>query len=205
MPKTEQEKAEIRRQTEARRQAGKDRTGHERRRGKKMTLKALSSELPNEDELKNFADILAGESDRSAAIMATSYLEMALFHMLNANLPDWGPETQKEWFDGATAPFRSFSSKIILGQALGIYGVLTTQRLNAIRNIRNAFAHRVLPLGFDHPTIVSACKDLVEKEFLPGASQPAKTRFCALCLRLGRDFLIDAVQQGGKEITTRFP
>lgn len=135
----------------------KDRTAHEARRGKKSpTLSDLLTEIPANFSLEQFADDLVAESDRSAAIMASALVEQALYQMLVCSLADWGEATRRAWFEGPNAPFRSFSAKIAFAHAIGILGPTTTELLNTIRNVRNVFAHRVLPLDFTNPAVVAA-------------------------------------------------
>lgn len=53
--------------------------------------------------------------------------------------------------------FSSFSRKIELGHALSIYGPQTKANLNAMRHIRNAFAHAKIPVTFDTPEVAAVC------------------------------------------------
>lgn len=170
-----------------------------------MSLDALSKELPTEHDLTSFSMLLSAESDRGSAIMSSAFVEQTLWAMLNSFLVDEGETVRKEWFEGATAPFGSFSAKIALGFALGIYGPETKLKLDIIRNIRNVFAHRSLPLDFKHPTIMAECRRFSEKDFLPESDDPARTRYCAICLSLGRHFIRIAFKHGGKEIARELP
>jgi hypothetical protein len=181
-------------------QPGKDRSAHKAARGKKVSLDALAKELPDEHHLATYSELLTAESDRSAAIMASAFVEQTLWVMLNSFTVDAGEQVRKQWFEGATAPFRSFSAKIELGYAIGIYGPLTKGRLDRIRNIRNVFAHRSLPLDFTHPTLKDECAKLFEVPFLKDADSPVRTRYCTACLWLGDKFIRIAVKHGAKVI-----
>jgi hypothetical protein len=61
-------------------------------------------------------------------------------------------------------PLRSFSSKIIIGHAFGIYNEKIQHDLNVVRIIRNAFAHSKKLLDFDDPLIVP---ELLSAHLLP--------------------------------------
>lgn len=204
MPKSEQEKAEIRRRTEANRQPGKDRSAHEAARGKKMkTLSELSRELPSKKNLLRFLDILAEEpSDRSAAIMAAGLCEQALLEMINTHMPDVGATARKEWFEGASAPFATFSAKIKLGRALAIYGPKTEDRLTRIKDIRNVFAHRSSPIKFTHPTI----KQEVAKLAPPTPMERGiRVRYGAVCFGYARTFIDIAHKNAGTDLILKLP
>lgn len=202
MPKTQQEKDEIRRQAEAHRQPDKDRSVHDAAQGKKMTLEALSLEAPSTLELGTYVNFIIAENDRGSAVMSTSLVEKALEDVVRAYMVDPGDGTPDTWFVGRNAPFRSFSAKIALGRALGIYGPGMEKRLNTIRRIRNVFAHRMLPIDFTHPTIKAECKKLTPH---PEKDAQAKVVFGAACMALAKILGIHAETVGGKEKKLPFP
>lgn len=183
---TSEERAETRRQTEKRRQSGKDRTAHENARGERMaiSLDDLANELPSDGDLVSYIDYLIGENDRGAAVMATALVERALEDAIRAHLVDPGDGTPNTWFKGPNAPFQTFSAKIALGRALGIYGPETEGKLTGIRKIRNVFAHRMVPIQFSHPVIQNACLKLSSSRKPDGSD--AKIMFGALCLALAK-------------------
>lgn len=205
MAKSDREKAEIRRQTEARRQSKKDRSAHEASRGKKLVaLSSLSREFPTEDELLNFGDILAAEpSDRSAAIMAAGLVEQSLYVAVTSRMADPGPAILNTWFEDANAPFATFAAKIKLGRALGIYGPKMDKMLCRIKDIRNVFAHRSTPITFTNPNIEAAVMKMNPRPMT--GSTPVRTRYCAVCLATAKLLIKDAFKQGGKEIELSFP
>lgn len=209
MPKTSHEKAEIRRQTEARHQQDKDRSGHEHLRGKKMpTLSDLSREMPSSEVVANFLNIVAEDpSDRSAAIMAAGYLEQALFTAITTRIVYPGPTDLNSWFESANAPFGTFAAKIKLGRALATYGPETEERLCRIKDIRNVFAHRSSPIDFSHPTLVKEVRKLVANPMPTPKSgvNPARVRYCSTCFKLGQVLLEQATEHQGKELTVPLP
>ncbi len=205
VPKSDRQKADFRRQKEVRRQSEKDRSAHEALRGKKMaTLSSLSRELPTEDELFNFGDILSAEpSDRSAAIMAAGLVEQALYVAATSRMADPGPAIRNTWFEDANAPFATFAAKIKLGRALGIYGPKMDKTLCRIKDVRNVFAHRSTPIDFTHPSVEAAVMKMNSQPMT--GSTPVRTRYCAICLATTKLLIKDAFEQGGKEIALSFP
>lgn len=118
-----------------------------------MTLEGITNEMPTAEDLANFQNYVAKESDRGSAIMTGALVEQALFVALRSRLPHITEDETKNWFLGPNAAFRSFEAKTKLGRALNMYNEDVEGRLDLIRRIRNAFAHRSLPIGFDHPVL----------------------------------------------------
>jgi hypothetical protein len=118
-----------------------------------MTPEELINEIPTDNYLNvdtQFRDAVRAESDRGVAIMCSSMVEQALEVALRNRLSNMSAEDLDEWFCGHNAPFRSFSAKIRLGRGLEIYDDTVEVQLNDVRKIRNVFAHRSLPLAFEH-------------------------------------------------------
>jgi DNA-binding MltR family transcriptional regulator len=68
---------------------------------------------------------------------------------------------RKELFDGSSnGPLGSFSSRIRLGYAMGLFGPNAKSELEHVKAIRNAFAHGALSLDFKHKDIKQACEKL---------------------------------------------
>lgn len=203
MPKSDHEKAEIRRQTEARRRVEKDRSGHEANRGKKsMTLDDLAHEFPSEADIARYRELVLAESDRGAVIMASALVERALEEAIRAYLIAPAGGIADGWFKGPNAPFQSFSAKITLGRALGIYGPLLEKSLTGVRRIRNAFAHSMIPLDFSHPTVKAACVKLKGHGELQA---DARFIFLGVCIALGSRLSEHGQSVGGKPKEIAFP
>ncbi|MGM4967818.1 MltR family transcriptional regulator [Tardiphaga sp. 1201_B9_N1_1] len=62
-------------------------------------------------------------------------------------------------FEGE-APLSSFSAKIKIGYALGLYGKIVRDDLDTIRTVRNAFAHSTVHLDFKTPAVSVVCNRL---------------------------------------------
>jgi hypothetical protein len=183
----------------------KDRSAHEAARGAKMVaISDLSKQRPTGTQLTAYPSLLLAETDRGAALMAGALVENTLELAIRAMIVNPGDLTGKSWFEGPNAPFSSFSAKITLGRAIGIYGASMGARLGIIKDIRNAFAHSSIPLDFAHPTIHRLVLKLVPSPERV-ADRPAKLAFGAACLALSRVLANFAGQHGGKEITVHFP
>lgn len=156
----------------------KDRTIHDSKRGvKAVKLEDLGKERPTPDDLANFLSYAEAESDRGAATMAASLVEIKLRDALVARLSDI--DQVEKWLDGDNAPFKTFNARIKFAYALGIYDRSIEGRLDLVRKVRNAFAHRALPLDFSHPAVAQACDKIIPDSDLYGA--PMRVLFALFC------------------------
>src|SRR5690554_2778555 len=103
------------------------------------------SEFSGPEAARLFSDyyeLISGESDRGAVIVAASILDESLGEILKSFL--LRPSTKKdEFIDGAYAPLGSFSAKIELSFRLGIIRKPIRQQLMLFKSIRNDVAHRL--------------------------------------------------------------
>jgi len=120
------------------------------------------------------------ESDRAAAILVGSYLEILLGKLLRTKFIQ-NPVVE-DLFKG-TGALATFSSRIVLCYALGYIEDNTYRDLNLVRRIRNHFAHNIENASFDDPEVRSRCAkfSLVkhtlksgQEEYLP---QDARSKF----------------------------
>jgi hypothetical protein len=90
--------------------------------------------------------------DRSAAIVGATIIEYALKKAICLHLkPDPNDPNFNYLFDSDEAPYREFAGRLRLAKALGILSQNDFDKLEAIRHIRNAFAHTLSPIDFDTP------------------------------------------------------
>jgi hypothetical protein len=136
--------------------------------------------------------------------MAAALVERALEDVIRTYLAAPEDGSADTWFQGINAPFRTFSAKIALGRALGIYGQHMEHRLGIIKNVRNAFAHRMIPLDFTHPTLIEEC--------LPLSPRPEEHKdwsrrliFGASCMSIARVLGVHAAERGGSTLDVHFP
>ncbi|WP_340672519.1 hypothetical protein [Bradyrhizobium ottawaense] len=125
----------------------------------KPKLRDLSRrELSEEDYIAVVEQLEAPDvPDMVAAILGATLVEHQVEQAIRIQLKQadasmWGRLTDP------TGPLRDFSSKIVLGHALGRYEQEVTNNLYIVRDIRNAFAHARTLLSFDHPTVKAALR-----------------------------------------------
>lgn len=99
----------------------------------------------------------------------------------------------------------SFSARIKVGRALGLYGPLLEKKLNRIREIRNQFAHALVPLDFSHELVARECEAfplmMLLKWPLPNEWSDARIRYVSACFD-SADYLVGwSINNGGVEIT----
>jgi hypothetical protein len=99
-------------------------------------------------------------SDRVAGISAAAFVDDTLARTIAAHFIELDEKLQERIFEGPSSPLGSFSAKIAIGYAIGLYGPLTCEDLDIIRSIRNTFAHTAAPTSFDDPSIQAKCEQL---------------------------------------------
>jgi DNA-binding MltR family transcriptional regulator len=113
-----------------------------------------------------FADLPAmerefyGEADRPVAVLQAAVVEEALKAAIKRKLAPGLPATfvaDLFEFEGAVG---TFSNRIAIAYALGIFKRQTHHDLNIIRALRNAFAHQRKPMRFSTPQIAGMCEHL---------------------------------------------
>ena len=94
----------------------------------------------------DYHSALADESDRGAAVLAVAHFEIQLRDEMTHRLElDDNEKLRKKIFDCPGAPLSSFSAKIDVAGALGLYSQKTLTGLHIVRKIRNKFAHSSTP------------------------------------------------------------
>ena len=101
------------------------------------------------------------KDDRSVAIMGAALAEYQLGRAILNRLVEMKPDEQDSLLDnhghGALA---SFSAKIWMGFAIGLYDADERSDLLKIKSVRNRFAHTDIDLQFDDPEISKLCGGL---------------------------------------------
>ena len=80
------------------------------------------------------------------------FLDTFLLRLIRRHLVELNDSEAASLFE-PDRPLGTFSSRIQLARALGIFGPKTSHDLNKIREIRNAFAHGLRKMDFDTPEI----------------------------------------------------
>ena len=82
-----------------------------------------------------------GESDRGLVIFTASQIDFHLRRILEAFLID--DKAVSDLFDGPFAPFSSLSGKTRVAHLLGLISKSEAKRIDAVRKVRNFFAHTI--------------------------------------------------------------
>ncbi|TXI09803.1 MAG: hypothetical protein E6Q76_04985 [Rhizobium sp.] len=104
---------------------------------------------------------LAKESDRGCALVAAAYLESELHDLLRGFLVQQNEAQAKALFD-FNGPLGTFSSKIKMSYALGLISAETQRGLDALRKIRNEFAHLHEPVTFGSDAVKQRTNGMLE-------------------------------------------
>lgn len=162
-----------------------------RNRGKtKESLHRYTREWLKPEDLPQLNSELAAASDRACAIVSCAMVDTALANALKTRFVE--SADNEGMLYGQTAFLGSFSSRIRLGFALGIYGPKATNCLNVLRNVRNAFAHSVRPIDFSHKLVVEQFATWPPNpEFRP---EQRRELYIAMC----NDFVLQLTQYAEK-------
>jgi hypothetical protein len=105
-----------------------------------------------------YNQIDAEQNDRGAAILACTFVENALETAVSRRFPGVAKVFSRLFEDGG--PLEAFDAKLLLAQALEIYGNLTASNMNVIKHVRNTFAHSSIPILFSATEVAAACNTL---------------------------------------------
>jgi len=112
--------------------------------------KPLPIPLLSSDTQKLF-DVLNGEGDMPAVLIATSYLDECLAALLHQFMVSGS--TTESLLSPVTGALGSFSARADLAYSLGLINTFAFKDLKTIGNIRNAFAHSHLSVSFSSPQV----------------------------------------------------
>jgi DNA-binding MltR family transcriptional regulator len=120
-------------------------------------LRKLIRDVPPPADVKLILDNLDKESDRSAALVASSLLDTTLERVLRHSMTRKDRELNNQLFQ-QRGPLGDFYSKVIIANAFGVISEKMAAELNIIRNIRNVFAHATSSLSFETEEIAAEIK-----------------------------------------------
>jgi hypothetical protein len=127
---------------------------------RKPSLHELSRQLPSGDEYATFIDSLHEIDARAAALVLASFIDSMLERAIDLNFLLLSRKKDNALFRDKGAPLSSFSAKIAVAHALGIFDDEYRDQLDRFRAIRNTFAHAIRPFDFNEPTIATECLKL---------------------------------------------
>lgn len=121
----------------------------------------MSSKDERIDKWNFTASLFMRDSDRAAAILASSYLEEAIGDYIKSFLVQ--DPSIEELFEGHGA-LSSFSARIGIAFALGLITKKMRNDLNSIRKVRNHFAHHPTETSFQVSPVRDLCSNLLGAE-----------------------------------------
>lgn len=121
-------------------------------------------------------EVVLNESDRGAVLLASAFIEEALEYLLrqvftviscNASNDNFSAHLDRLLKSGVDAPLGSFSSRITVAFVLGMIDGDCFKALEALRNLRNSYAHRKAD-GTRPKLTTEAIKDIYTAVIGPG-------------------------------------
>jgi hypothetical protein len=94
------------------------------------------------------------ESDRGLVLFSAAQVDLYLTRILKAFLID--DKSVDEMFDGPFAPYSTLSGKTTAAFSLGLISREEAKRINAVRKVRNVFAHEI-DASFNHDQVKKLC------------------------------------------------
>lgn len=101
---------------------------------------------------------LLSETDRGMCLLAVGKIDTVLMEILQKKL--LGTKSLKRDLFGSNGPLGTLSSRLKLSYSLGILSQSHYREADAIRQIRNKFAHSDKPINFDSLEIVELSNNL---------------------------------------------
>jgi hypothetical protein len=132
----------------------------------------LSRKIPSPEEYRELSEEILNGSDRSVAIILSAEVERFLEFAILAKFTNIAG---KDKLIGSDGPIATFSRKIQIGYAMGLYNSELRDDLDRIRDVRNDFAHSVMPISFNTSSVRSRC--LMLKQSAPTSGPPTLLRW----------------------------
>lgn len=107
---------------------------------------------------------ISQESDRAAIIVNAAMVERFVLECLKKKMPSANEEEKQRIFN-FEGPCGSFSNRIRLAHALGIFDRQTKREIELIKELRNAAAHCVAPFTYETTEVKGAIKALLPGEY----------------------------------------
>jgi hypothetical protein len=123
------------------------------------SLNKLLRARPSGAEVNALMKEIKTDGPRGAAMVAAAIIDDVLVGAIRYKFVTLKKDEDEALF-GPDRPLGSFSSRIKVAYALGIYGPKTQHDLETLREIRNAFAHGRRQLSFETKEVAEMCKGL---------------------------------------------
>ena len=119
-----------------------------------MSVQPDSETEKRSNEFMELMKSLGNEFDRGMVITTAAVLDFYLERVIRAFLVN--SSEVKDLFEGPYAPFGNLSGKIKAAHLMGLISKEESERINAVRKVRNVFAHEIAA-SFNHPHVVALC------------------------------------------------
>lgn len=119
--------------------------------------KKFPADLKRIIEEAKFDHSYSSESDRGKVILGAARLDDLLRLLISRAIIGGGDSQPDELFDNQNALLQSFGSKISIAYRFGLISEAEHYNLKTIKEIRNAFAHNLHDISFDHSWVKDAC------------------------------------------------
>jgi hypothetical protein len=147
----------------------------------KTLLKQDLFKLDPHDQAKH----MIGESDRALIILMASTIEHVVVRWLKGKMPTLNGTEQAAIFN-FEGPCGSFSNRLRMAHALGMYDREMRKRLEVIKEMRNTAAHSFARIYFDVPQIRAAVAQIfpasVRKEISGWDELRVRAAFSTFCM-----------------------
>lgn len=144
-------------------------------------------------EFSAFSDAMDAQkghdSELAQVLIAASFLDNQVHNILKAFVVSAGKKFEEKLFNGPMAPMGSFSARTLIAFSLGLIDKQERDSIDAIRGIRNEFAHKITT-SFRHEKMTSHFDKLAWAAGRDKADNVDRSEIMFLAaLRLGTAFL----------------
>ena len=129
------------------------------------------------------------ESDRSAAVLAGGYLDHLLGDLIATAMVVGPKEVDDLLYADGQGPLGTFRARVDTAYCMGLISKDEYRDLHLIRKIRNDFAHELIGLSFETPSIACRCGELVGAK-KNGRPSTGRERFKKATVRLMVDMIL---------------
>ena len=151
---------------------------------KKASIRDLSRIDQFDPHVQDMLHELDHQTDRGAALVAASMVQVALMRLMRCRIVQF-KDSQEILFEKEGAPLSTFSDCIKVARAFGVIGQILEGHLNAIRSIRNQFAHSPLKIDFANELIAKEVDKLLphDPNLKPQFSEQ-RSRYVGTCIAI---------------------
>jgi hypothetical protein len=127
---------------------------------KKPSLRDLSNVLILDDHIQDIIHELDNQSDRGVALIAAALVDVSLIRLMRCRMVGF-KDFEQILFEREGAPLSTFSARIKVARGFGVLGPLAEAHMDAMRRVRNQFAHSPLKIDFTHELIAKEIDKLL--------------------------------------------